>query len=386
MNGSAMAACALVACETEFFVRRVGHAFESRQINRALQWLGIWIVPPTPAPARVKSQGLAQQWHVLLSIAVIAGTFFFEPAAASAQCCGMGSPSCGSCGSCGGAPSFCGSPCGGAPCCGSPCGGAPCCGSPCGGPPCCGSPCGGPMPFFGRPGCGCQPSCCRPMGCCGGGCGGGCPTGCGYPRLAFGFFPGGNCCPNYAPRCGSPCGCSCGPSCGLACGPSCGCGSPACGSPGCGSCGSACGCAGVPAVVGNVSGSPMPTYDIPSGAQPSSSNKTGPPPSIDPNDAPPTGPPAPIKQRSATPPADGSSKFQRDPQSSLDSSGSLDPSQTSADPVGVVEKRFFRQTVSAGFHTRVAIAAPIRLVSQTETLRPPAARDFEAPLVLAQTD
>jgi hypothetical protein len=61
-------------------------------------------------------------------------------------------------------------------------------------------------------------------------------------------------------------------------------------------------------------------------------------------------------------------------------------SQASADPVGVVEKRFFRQTVSAGFHTRVAIAATSRLVSQTNAFRPPAARDFEAPLVLARTD
>ena len=375
MNGSAKAACALVACETEFFVRRVGHAFESRKINRALQWLGIWIVPPTPAPARVKPQRLAQQWHILLSIAMVVGTIVFEPASASAQCCGMGSPGCGSCG---GPPSFCGSPCGG---------------SPCGGTPCCGSPCGGPMPFFGRPACGCQPSCCRPMGfgggCGSGCCGGGCPTGCGYQRLSFGFFPSGNCCPNYAPSCGSPCGCSCGPSCGLACGPSCGCGSPACGSPGCGSCGQACGCAGVPAPCGTVGGYPTPTFDAPSGPQPSSSNKTGPPPSNDPNDAPPAGPPTRIKQqRSGPPPADGSNKFERAPQGSgsLDSSGSLDLSQASADPVGVVEKRFFRQTVSAGFHTRVAIAATSRLVSQTDALRPPAARDFEAPLVLARTD
>ncbi len=35
MNGSAIAACALVACETEFLVRRVAGAFERRRLSRA---------------------------------------------------------------------------------------------------------------------------------------------------------------------------------------------------------------------------------------------------------------------------------------------------------------------------------------------------------------
>ncbi len=290
MNRSAIAACALVACETEFLVRRVAGAFGLQRISHALQRVGIWVVPPAPVPARVKSRGLGPRWHLLLAIVAAAGTIALDPAAVYAQSCG-GFGSCGSCGSGCGGPSFFGSPCGGPSFFGSPCGGSPCCGSPC----------GRPMPFFGRPCGGCQPSCCRPacqpMGCCGG-----CSSGCGCQRYSFAAFPGAGCGPVCGPRCGpscgspcgSPCGCPCGPSCGLACGPACGCGMPGCGVGGCGAGGSGC---------GPVAGTPAQTFEgAPSGPLPSSSNKAGPPPSIDPGDLPPGGPPtrsnnAPARRR-----------------------------------------------------------------------------------------
>jgi hypothetical protein len=373
MNGSATAACALVACETEFLVRRIARAFEVRRITRALERAGVWVVPLAPAPVRVNSRRSAPRWHLLLSIVAAAGAIAIDPAAATAQCgggCG-GFGSCGSCGSGCGGPSFFGSPpwgsrCGGSPCCGSPCGSMSC------GSPCCGSPCGSPMPYFGSPGCGCRPSCGPPMGCCGG-----CGSPCGCQRASFAFFPMSGCGPVCGPRCGPPCGCpgvcSCGPSCGLACGPACGCGMPGCGTGGCGSC-------------GPVAGTPSPTFEsAPSGPLPSSSNKPGPLPSIDPGDGPPTGPPAPIKQRPLPP--DGSDKFQRQqPQGSLDATGSIDLSQVSADPAGVVVKRFFRQTVSAGFHTRVALADAWRRSTRNVASRKPANREFEEPRIVARTD
>jgi hypothetical protein len=407
MNESAKAACALVACETEFLVRRVAKAFQVRRMTAALERVAVWAVPPTPAPARVHSRRPAPRWHLLLSIVAAAAAVALDPAAVTAQCCGgcgsscggpsfFGSPGSGCCGSpCGGqsffgspcgAPSFFGSPCGSG-CCGSPCGRPACGGSPCGGPACCGSPCGAPscgspygsaMPFFGRPCGGCG------GGCGGQFCGGGCPSGCGCQRMSFAFLPGGGC-PSCGPSCGSPCGCPCGPSCGLACGPPCGCGMPGCGMSGCGSCGPACGSPGA-ACGPPVGGTPMPTYDGPPGPQSSSSNKSGPPP-IDQGDGPPPGPPTPIRQRSGNTPPDNSQKFERlQPTGSLDAPSSLDMSQASADPVGVVVRRYFRQTVSAGFRTHVAVAQSERTASRSTASRARATRDFEEPRIVARTD
>ena len=130
----------------------------------------------------------------------------------------------------------------------------------------------------------------------------------------------------------------------------------------------------------------MQTFEgAPSGPLPSPSNTTGPPPSNDAGDQPPGGPPAPIKQRSNTPPADGS-KFERQPQGSLDSGESFDMSQASADPVGVVVKRYFRQTVSAGFHTRVEVAEAQRPSTWNVARRTPVSHDFEEPRIVARTD
>jgi hypothetical protein len=152
---------------------------------------------------------------------------------------------------------------------------------------------------------------------------------------------------------------------------------PGCGVGGCGAGGSGC---------GPVAGTPAQTFEgAPSGPLPSSSNKAGPPPSIDPGDLPPAGPPTAIKQRPGTPP-DGSQRFERQPQGSLDSGESFDMSQASADPVGVVVKRYFRQTVSAGFHTRVAVAEARRPSSWNMARRTPATRDFEEPRIVARTD
>ena len=350
MNGSTKAACALVMCETESFVRQMGQAFGRGQISRALRWFALWIVPPVPY--RTKSQNLAWPWHVLLSIAAAAGTFVLEPATAPAQCCGMGSP--------GYAP--------GASCCGSPCCGSPCGGSPCGGSPYCGSPLS-----FGPPGCRCPPSCCRPAGCCGSRC----SCGCGGPRFSLGIFPGGNCCPGYAPACGS----TCGPACGLACGPSCG---PACGAPTCNGCGPACGCPGVSSPCGIAGGYPMQTFETPAAPQPTSSNKAGPSTIIEPTETSPEGPPTPIKKQSA-PPATGT-QFERQPQGSLDAAASLDVTQTSAEPAGLCEKRFFRQSASAGFRTRVLVPGSGRLVSRAVVAKSPASCDFMQPRAFARTD
>jgi hypothetical protein len=106
----------------------------------------------------------------------------------------------------------------------------------------------------------------------------------------------------------------------------------------------------------------------------------------------PPGPPAPIKQRSGNPPPDGSQKFQRqDPQGSqgsLDgtSSTELSQAQVSADPVGVVVKRYFRQTVSAGFHTRVALADNWRPAARHVACLKPVNREFQEPRIVARTD
>jgi hypothetical protein len=64
----------------------------------------------------------------------------------------------------------------------------------------------------------------------------------------------------------------------------------------------------------------------------------------------------------------------------------MDMSQASADPVGVVVKRYFRQTVSAGFHTRVAVAESWRPAKRNLASRTPASREFEEPRIVARTD
>ena len=219
----------------------------------------------------------------------------------------------------------------------------------------------------------CAPPCGRPMGCCGPACSGGC--GCGCPRFSLGIFPGRNCCPGYAPVCGPPCGSPFGSPCGspygLACGP--GCGSPAC-SP-------ACGCPGGGSPCGG--GYPMPTYETPAVPQPSSGNRAG-TSTIEPTDPSPEGPPTPIKKRSATPP-DGA-KFERQPQGSLDAAAGLDMSQASAEPAERCEKRFFRQSVSAGFRTRVLISGSGRFLSQVASTKSPSSSDFLRPRALARTD
>jgi hypothetical protein len=346
MNGSTKAACALVACETEFFVRGLGQALEGRQIGRVLRQLAIWVVPPTRCRAR--PQRLIWPWHILLSIAAAAAVIGVGQAPGFAQCCGMGAPSYAPCGSCCGSPSFCGSPCGGCGSCGMPS-----CGMP--------MPCGAPM-------CGCAPPCgCRPSGCCSGGCG------CRFPR--FSLFPGSSCCPNCAPACGSPCG----PACGLACGPCYGspCGAPACG------CGPSCGGPGMPGPCGGACGCPTPTFETPGVPQPSSSNKPG-PTTIEPADTPPTGPPAPIKQRPGAAPE--GSKFERQPQGSLDTADGLNSSQASAEASGLIEKRLFRQCASAGFHTRVLVPGSEQLLSQADGARNTASADFVLPHAVARTD
>lgn len=381
MNGSTKAAFALVVCETEFFVRRVGHAFESRRLRRAFRRLEHWIVPP--APRRAQSPAVAWRWHVLLSILAAVGALAVEPGTAAAQCCGNGfsgfgaGPSC--CGSAG-----CGMPCGmscGGGCCGSSCGGPPCGMSSCGMSSCGMSPCG----MAGGPaGCGGPPPCCRPMRCCGSRC----PCGCPGPQFSFGIFPGGNGCPGCGPACGPACGSACSPGCGLACAPGPGSG---CGCPVYGSCGGACGCEG-PAPLGGVGGAPLQTFETPAVPGAPSGNKAG-MPTIDPGDTPPAGPPTPIKPRGGAPP-DGA-KFERQPQASpesrqpqgsLDSAATLDRTQASAGPTGVVERRFFRQTASAGFRTRVLVADSGRMISRASSVRAPGSLDFREPRALARTD
>ena len=131
---------------------------------------------------------------------------------------------------------------------------------------------------------------------------------------------------------------------------------------------------------------PMPTFDGPPGPQSSSSNKSGPPP-IDPGEGPPPGPPTPIRQRPGNLPPDNSQKFERQqPTGSLEAPSSLDMSQATADPVGVVVRRYFRQTASAGFRTHVAVAQSERTASRSAAARARASRDFEEPRIVARTD
>jgi hypothetical protein len=100
----------------------------------------------------------------------------------------------------------------------------------------------------------------------------------------------------------------------------------------------------------------------------------------------PEGPPTPIKKRSGPPSEDKGTRFERQPQGSLDTANILDNTQASAEPAELCEKRFFRQSVSAGFRTRVLVADSGRLVSQTRSTRTPASRDFLKPREFARTD
>jgi hypothetical protein len=97
------------------------------------------------------------------------------------------------------------------------------------------------------------------------------------------------------------------------------------------------------------------------------------------------GPPAPIKQRSG-PAAPEGSKFERQPQGSLDTADGPNSSQASAEPSSLIEKRLFRQCASAGFHTRVLVPGSEELLSRADGARNPAAAEFMLPQAVARTD
>ena len=181
------------------------------------------------------------------------------------------------------------------------------------------------------------------------------------------------------PVCGSPCG---GPPCGMACGPSycpsCGpsCGPGGCGA-GCGSCGASC--LGVPAPCGDGC-SPMPTYENNPALPPGAINRPGYPPIAPPGDPIPGAPATTIPKRQL-PPDDKGTRFERRPgetsntAAATDLTQNVEPSELS---VPRPSQRLFRQSVSAGFHTRVltadiwcprgesVAAATIRRTSRTE--------------------
>jgi hypothetical protein len=261
---------------------------------------------------------------------------------------------------------------------------------------CCGSGCGsgcGMGLSMGGPGCGC-PS---------GGCGFGCSAGCGCPRAPFGFglFGGGRCCspcgsccapscgggcggpcgpvcfPRCAPMCGGGCGSPCGPgpcgyapcwgspcggpACGLACGPCgqgpCGvglCSAGGCGTGACGSC--APSCAGAPGPCG--AGCCPPTYETSPAMPPGSTNGPGYPPSTGPGEPIPGIAPTTIPKRSPPPTDEKGTHFERRPVGAVGSAAAPDLTDNSESSATDLQppKRLFRQSVSAGFHTRVLTA------------------------------
>jgi hypothetical protein len=140
-----------------------------------------------------------------------------------------------------------------------------------------------------------------------------------------------------------------------------------------------------PGPCGPTDGNALPTFE-PRPSSPGSSNKPGPPAIGDPADGPPDGPPTPIKKRSGPPVEEKGTKFERQPQGSLDTAKSLDDAQASIDRSDLCEKRFFRQTVSAGFRTRVTVADSDRLVSQVSGTKRPSARDFLMPREVVRAD
>jgi hypothetical protein len=136
---------------------------------------------------------------------------------------------------------------------------------------------------------------------------------------------------------------------------------------------------------GAAEGYALPTFE-PRSPSPSSSNKAGPPPIVEPGATSPDGPPTPIQRRSGPPSDDKAKGFERQPQGSLDAASALDNTQASAEPAELSEKRFFRQSVSAGFRTRVLVADSSRLMSQAAGTKAPASRDFVEPREFARTD
>ena len=253
---------------------------------------------------------------------------------------------------------------------------------------CCGSGCASPC----GSGCGMGPSMCGPSCCCpSGGCGLACSSGCGCPRSPFGFglFGGGRCCSPCgsccAPSCGGPCGAvgrpQCVSMCGSGCGSPCGCGpcgyAPCCGSP-CGGpvCGLACGpspcgagpcasgCCGScgPTYVGGPSPcgagcGASPTYEPSPGIPPGSTNGPGYPPAAAPGEPIPGVTPAPIPKRPSQPPDEKGTRFERRPLGSIgaapvDVTDNFESAAESSQP----PRRLFRQSLSAGFHTRVLTA------------------------------
>jgi hypothetical protein len=233
--------------------------------------------------------------------------------------------------------------------------------------------------------CGMGSPCCTPgppCGCPSGGCGFGCSTGCGcgWPGPSFSLFGCrpccqpcrpvcGSCCdPSYgiacrAPLCGSSCGSCCGPSYPIACGP---CYGSACGPPCCGSCGPACGCPGS-VVPGSPGCCPPQTFESPSGFQPATTNKGGAPTIADPIESIPGAIPSPVNKPPAAPPNDKGTRFDRQPQGALESAENHKITQSDVSEMPD-ERRLVRQSVSAGFHTRVSIAASNRLLAGTDSL------------------
>ncbi len=317
----------------------------------------------------------------LFMLAAAMGALLFGSATALAQCGGSG---CGGCcspgicsagicsmGNCSPAPNCC-CPSGG---CGFGCsagcgcpratfglgwfGGGRCCSSPCGS--CCGSGCGGYRSCGGCRSCGSFfGPCGAPCGCapCGPSCGS--PCGCAPCGLACGSaFCGGPVCGGSI--CAGPaCGLACGPPCGMACGPSWGpsCG-PACGPGGCGSCGASG--LGAPGSCGGGC-SPLPTYETNPALPPGATNHPGYPlpnnPTLPPGDPIPGAPATTIPKRQP-PPGDKGTRFERRPgetsntAAATDLTQAVDPSELS---VPRPSQRLFRQSVSAGFHTRVVAA------------------------------
>ncbi len=278
--------------------------------------------------------------------------------------------------------------------CGAATGFGQCCGPGCGAG--CGSGCGiGPSMCSSGPGC-----CCPP-----GGCGFGCSAGCGCPRAPFGFgffggprcgppcgsccgpacggFCGGGCGPVCGPRCGSVCGSPCGagpcgcapygggycggPACGLACGP---CAPGACGSGCCGSC--APSCAGAPGPCG-AGCCPTPTYETTPAMPPGTTDRPGYPPAIGPGEPIPGAAPTTIPKRSTAPPDDKGTRFERRPPESSGTAATVpvtDSSDPTGDPPSQSTKRLFRQSLSAGFHTRILTVQSERSIAMNRAAHP----------------
>jgi hypothetical protein len=365
-------------------VRPVARRPFARGTSRPLAASIWWSHPPATLDSTIFGAPVSQahSWpRRVFILTAIVGAILFCSASVFGQCCGPGfGPSCGPCGGSG-----CGSGCGmGSPMysssCGCPSGGCGFgCSAGCGCPQ---SPFG--FGFFGGGRCGspCS-SCCGPA--CGGGCGSPCGRVCG-PRCASMCGPacGSPCGPGpcgYAPCCGSPCG---GPACGFACSPygpgPCGsgpCGPGPCGSGPCaaGCCGSCVpSCAGAPGPCGAGCG-PMPTYEVSPALPPGSTNGPGYPPAASPGDPIPGPAGTTIPKRPSQPPDDKGTHFERRPDGAAGAAAApidvTDNSDTSATEPSQPTRRLFRQSVSAGFRTRVLTAQAARTMSESRAAQTP---------------